>query len=124
MPALMNSPRSTCGTTRMTAYSNELRPRMQRLLDEKLRRVPARSQISQVGGALVFGVANGRVVGQPVGGNLGDDIGQRLIRQARAQWRVYLGQPCCPRQQHVVVNSGKRPLPLECCPLPGMVKIQ
>src|SRR5690348_4080760 len=104
MPALINSPRSTCGTTRMTAYSNELCPRMPRLLDEKLRRVSARGQVSQIGGALVFGVANGRVVGQPVGGNLGDDPGQRLIRQASAQRRVYLSQPRCPWQQHMIAN--------------------
>src|SRR5690348_182530 len=124
MPTLMNSPRSTCGTTRMTAYSNELRPRMQRLLDEKLRRIPARGQIAQIGGALLLCISNGRIIGQPVGGKLGDDAGQRLTGQARPQWRIYLGQSRSPWQQHMISYSGKRPLPLKSCPLPGVVKIQ
>ena len=72
-PALIDSPRSTRGTTRITAYWNWLVALRGgsgtfRLLDECPPRLEARQEVLNVGVPLRIGAADQRVGGQPVVG--------------------------------------------------------
>src|SRR4051794_24766613 len=106
-PALTNSSRSTCGTTRTTAYSNALRSGTLRLLKEDGHGLDAGPEPGHVAGAA------GVVVGEAVA----------LVEQARRELRHHalddvaaerlaqvggrLAERARPGQEHVLLHHGE-----------------
>src|SRR6202000_3290276 len=103
-PALTNSSRSTRGTTRTTAYSNELSAGTHRLLDEqRRRREPAGEEAPIPGAALRRGGLAVRRHHTRVR-HLVDRRRQARLGELRAQAPVRLRDAARPRQQDVVAD--------------------
>src|SRR5512143_331096 len=81
-PAFTNSSRSTRGTTRSTAYSNESGAgTVGLLLEERRRREPAR-EVRHVRRAVRVERREARLVAEPLRGHLGDGARQHVAREA------------------------------------------
>lgn len=59
---------------------------------------------------------------QPLVRNLGDDVGDDPLRQARGHVRVHRGDPVLPAQQHVVADQRERLAGLRGVAAPAVVE--
>src|SRR5262245_61110716 len=110
-PAFSDSPRSTRGTTRMTAYwnwaasSESGRAGTIGLLRPGVARVKARAQVRDVRAPLGIGVAGARVRGQPDVRDLSDECVQQRRRDQWCQAGRCRGHGARERQQDVLAAA-------------------
>src|SRR5215472_3185922 len=123
-PTLTNSPLSTRGTTRMTAYSYEHSAGIQRLLYKAVRRAQPVLEIRQIRCALLLAAREVRIGLQPILGDQGHDRRQCLWSKSLRQAPVGSQQIAGKRQQYVILHLGKTTPCARKILVPGMVEVQ